>query len=727
MDLTICLNETFHPAGDDAPFNLPCRVLWIDERSDSAVLISLEAEPKQPWLYRLSSLTDLLREHKILRIEMKVPSFMLVLEDEIPEKQKAIRDIGWERIKDLVAEPGDGRIFYPGSMGSLIQIHSQRLGLQRKTLYRLLYRYWMLGSIRNALLPRYANSGAKGTTRQYAPGKYPGRPPRTLNPATQIRAKVLSGEDKAIIKIGYALYKDSAVKTIGDAYTRTLRHYYCEAIATPGFPEDKPTLKPLEQLPTLRQFEYWGKKSFDDITVLRSRKGERKWAKDHRHLSGRAGQNLMGPCHRFEIDATIADIYLVSRYNRTWIIGRPVVYVVVDVFSRMIVGLYVGLEGPSWNGARQALLNAFSDKVTFCVEHDIHIQPEDWPCSHLPQELCADRGEMLGLAAEGIVSGLGIDLAIAPPYRPDWKAVVESRFRILNQLTQIHWTPGGVAERIKERGDRDYRLDATLDLKQFTKIMISSVLHYNLHAGQPDLLNQDMIATGIDATPLAMWNWGIEHGLGTPNNQVAELVRLHLMAKSSGTVQAGGIFFAGMFYVAEDGSDNLRYSRARARGRETIDVWHDTTNSQNIWIRAADKSLKRCILRSTEVRYRDRRLEEILDMLQMVKFVSPDQRHAKLTGKVQLDEYIQTTIDGAVAEKKDAGKIGSKKAQLANIRRYRAIEKLTEKVVATPVAPAVVSSPPIGKEVHSISESFGERSAEVISILSQVRKRALHE
>ena len=158
MDLTININNTFRPEGDNAPFDLPCRVLWIEEKSDSVVLISVEAEPKQPWLYSLSSLIDSLREHKIMLVEMKVPDFMLALEDEIPETQKAIRDTSWGRIKDLVAEPGDGRIFQPGSMGSLIQAHAQRLGLQRKTLYRLLYRYWMLGSIRNALLPRYTNT-----------------------------------------------------------------------------------------------------------------------------------------------------------------------------------------------------------------------------------------------------------------------------------------------------------------------------------------------------------------------------------------------------------------------------------------------------------------------------------------------------------------------------------------------------------------------------------------
>jgi hypothetical protein len=151
---------------------------------------------------------------------------------------------------------------------------------------------------------------------------------------------------------------------------------------------------------------------------------------------------VYGPCHRFEIDATIADIYLVSRFNRHWIIGRPVVYVVVDVFSALIVGLFVGLEGPSWNGARHALFNAFTDKQAYCAAHGVEIRPEEWPCHHLPQEIMADRGEMLGAAAEGMVSGLHINLAIAPSFRPDWKSVVESRFRLLNNVSQIRWIPG---------------------------------------------------------------------------------------------------------------------------------------------------------------------------------------------------------------------------------------------------------------------------------------------
>lgn len=737
MSYVIELNDVFESVTQEAPFALPCRILWIDRDQDFVVLFNLQNPPRQPWHHPWRDFQEMVRSHKLRTVAIQLPDFMKVTEDELSEKQKALRDAAWDCIRPLVQGDTSGDIFLPGAMGKLVADRAKEVAakcnrpVDRKRLYRALYRYWMFGSVRNALLPNFVQSGAKGKDRQFLNGKFPGRPRKVLGAIPDARAKVLSLEDKEAIRIGYALYKDNHVKTVADAYIRTLNKFYRANRGVPGFSDEEVVLKPLSELPTLTQFHYWGKKAFDDMTILRARKGERSWSKDLRALRGRAKDGLYGPCHRFEIDATIADIYLVSRFNRNWIIGRPVVYVVVDVFSRMIVGVFVGLEGPSWNGARQALLNAFRDKVAFCAEHDVHIQPQDWPCHHLPQEICADRGEMLGLAAEGVVSGLGIDLAIAPPYRPDWKSIVESRFRLLNQLTQIHWTPGGVAERIKERGQRDYRLDATLNLKEFTQIVISGILHYNHHSRQPDWLDQDMITRQVDATPIGMWNWGIDQGLGRPNKQADDLVKLHLMCKATATVQAGGVYFEGRHFVEEGGGDGMRYARARAKGRQSLDVWHDVTQPHYLWVRDESKSLRRYVLRNDEQRYQDSRLEEIQDMLQILQHTSPEQRYAELVSKVQLDQQIQSTIALAEAEKKAAERPASKSARLADIRGNRAVEKLAERLKAgemstSPIRPVVpaVEHPAPATASTTAQEIFGDRSAEVIDFLSQLRKKS---
>ncbi|MGR5869222.1 hypothetical protein ACT7C5_24165 [Bacillus pacificus] len=83
-----------------------------------------------------------------------------------------------------------------------------------------------------------------------------------------------------------------------------------------------------------------------------------------------------------------------NEFNREWIIGRPIIYIVMDVFSRIVTGFYVGLEGPSWVGAMMALLCTSMDKVKFCKSYGVDINPEEWPIHHLPEILLADRGRV---------------------------------------------------------------------------------------------------------------------------------------------------------------------------------------------------------------------------------------------------------------------------------------------------------------------------------------------
>jgi hypothetical protein len=139
----------------------------------------------------------------------------------------------------------------------------------------------------------------------------------------------------------------------------------------------------------------------------------------------------------YEIDATIGDVYLVSRFDRNKIIGRPVVYIVIDVFSRMITGVYIGLEGPSWVGAMMALANATAPKVEYCLgcsRHHIdgrsyiarceaHSHRHDRPCQH-----------------QDIDEGL---LGRWPALRSECRLM---RAYVVNQL--IQWEDDGRTERV---------------------------------------------------------------------------------------------------------------------------------------------------------------------------------------------------------------------------------------------------------------------------------------
>jgi putative transposase len=97
------------------------------------------------------------------------------------------------------------------------------------------------------------------------------------------------------------------------------------------------------------------------------------------------------------------------------IIGRPVIYVVIDVFSNLIVGISVSFEGPSWIGAMLALENMALDKVSFCKENGFDIEEHEWPSCGLPREILADRGELLSKNSDDLTNSLDIRMSTTAP------------------------------------------------------------------------------------------------------------------------------------------------------------------------------------------------------------------------------------------------------------------------------------------------------------------------
>ena len=122
-----------------------------------------------------------------------------------------------------------------------------------------------------------------------------------------------------------------------------------------------------------------------------------------------------------------------------------------------------------------AIMNAAEDKVKYCKSFGITISPEEWPCQHLPGSILADRGEMEGSIADCLVKELGVVIENAPPYRGDLKGIIEKNFHLIN-LAMTDLLPGKVKKDFGERCSRDYRLDARLDIRQFTAIIIRCVV-----------------------------------------------------------------------------------------------------------------------------------------------------------------------------------------------------------------------------------------------------------
>jgi len=160
------INDVIEPVTETSEFQQLARVLWLDTISDQVVLFNIVKTPNKPWVMRLSELISFLDNGDIKTATIVPSPFMLRIEEDISEKEKCSRDKNWLRIRDLIETEVPGEIFQPGAMGRLITDQAIKCEIPKKTIYRLLYRYWMNGQVRNALLPDRFNSGGPGKPKQ---------------------------------------------------------------------------------------------------------------------------------------------------------------------------------------------------------------------------------------------------------------------------------------------------------------------------------------------------------------------------------------------------------------------------------------------------------------------------------------------------------------------------------------------------------------------------------
>lgn len=240
----------------------------------------------------------------------------------------------------------------------------------------------------------------------------------------------------------------------------------------------------------------------------------------------------------YQMDATEADIYLVSRFDRTSVIGRPYIYMAVDTTTQIIAGVYVGL-GAGELAVLKTLENAAMDKVQFCQRHGIEITPDQWPNTGVPMEIITDKGrDFCSEHIKEFCARYGIEMQSLPPFRPDQKSAVEKSFDLLqSRYKPLLRGKGVVEEDAQERWSTDYRAQAVLDLDEFTAVVIHCIVYLN--SGR-------LLPSG--KTPAQAWYEAAPSLLAADPDELHTSILPRTMAK----LIRKGIAFNGMLYIPEN-------------------------------------------------------------------------------------------------------------------------------------------------------------------------------
>jgi hypothetical protein len=283
-------------------------VLWVAPDQKSIATLNLSIKTSWPTLQAIEFWDELLQSGAA-QIDGRSGPDRILFESHISENDRKIRDKNWGYIAGLVSQVP--QICVPSLRRALLSEAVTEYGVYRSTIVAALQRYWRRGKCKNALLPDYYKCGGKENERRCGVEKR-GRPREN-----KIRVGVNITPDLAskMVRTAKAIYGGSrSSKTIVKAY----RHF----IDTECMVRHKDPVTGVDQLvykdeyavvgvPSVQQFKYWAFKP--DLRVQYQRKRRNlHYERNSRALLGTATSRTIGPGSRYEIDATIADIYLRS-------------------------------------------------------------------------------------------------------------------------------------------------------------------------------------------------------------------------------------------------------------------------------------------------------------------------------------------------------------------------------------------------------------------------------
>ncbi|MDA1924757.1 MULTISPECIES: integrase catalytic domain-containing protein [Bacillus cereus group] len=641
------------------------RILWIDSKQEVMYIISLNISNALPIKVNvLDIINDI--QNDIIRVSLSDPYYKLYMDEELNASQRGRIEKNWHLIQRLLSKENIPAIFDSKGRGGILKAYIQQ-GYTKPTLYKLLRMYWKNGQNKGAIVDNYKNCGGKGKEKKLGRKKI-GRP-KTNKDIEGEGINITQQVKKNIVNAFQKYYMNQKENSLRYTYERFLADNFMNKLNFDG--EIVLKFKEGANPPSYAQFVYWAKKLTSSHQVSIKRLGEKEHNLTQRAILGKSNDYVYGPGSLYQIDSTVADVYVVSSTNYNSIIGRPTLYLVVDVFSRMIVGFHVDTRPASLEMARLSLYCAVSDKVEYCKSLGVSIERGEWIASNLPAALLADRGELMGKEAQRLADRINIRLENTPPYRADLKGIVERALGVLQQSAKP-LLPGYVEKNFGKRGAPDYRLSAALTIQDIRKIIIEYIKMYNQKTLEHYELNEAMLRDQVIPTPNNIWRWGIEKCSGILSTYPKEELKFAFMSVDIGKVSGEGIKYKNIRYTCTKAIQEHWFEKARNK-RWKIRLLFDPRNMTFMYIKDENTSSYLVCEMDRTSAYYGKSLSEIEYLQKIERELKQNKIKENLERKVTYQSRIEKVVADAEQRTKSTFPIfeESNKEKIKNIRDSR--------------------------------------------------------
>lgn len=507
-----------------------------------------------------------------------------VPEEELNELERQKRDQAWEIISFFKNKLADEEHMFISKYRQKAMKETMAIfNISYNGLKNILIKYFKGGRTKSSLLPNYFRCGARGKNRKVGDKKR-GRPRKNSeNEGVNI--------DDRIRKIFHAglnrYYYNSRKNSLKTAFELTLRDFFTvDSIQKDGV--KIPVLVGKSKRPTYEQFLYWFRKSLNNSKKeIIKREGTRVYQQNFRAIIGSSTQDAeLGPGTLFQIDSTIFDCHLCSSFNRDILVSRPILFLVMDVYSRLIIGFNITFESlNSYSGAMVALANSMTSKKELCKKHGIEIQDNEFPYC-VPNRVLSDRGELVNGYINDAIQNLGITIQQTPPYHADYKGIIEQAFHQTN-IKILPFVDGAVinGKSQKMRGAIDNRINASMTIEDFTKVILKCILFHNNHHVLSDyILEESMIENKVEKIPIRLWEHGLKFKKGQLRVLSEEIIKTHLLPSQLGLITHKGLSFKKMLYASKYALENNWFQKARIKGSWKVKVCFNPTDLTDVLV-----------------------------------------------------------------------------------------------------------------------------------------------
>lgn len=532
-------------------------IVLVDIALNEIIIINADTTPKFPIRLNLSFVVQAVAKKNLFITDMAWPRLALRAMDDLSETQSAKAKTRFKDIRALVDNLE--AVLRNGYGEKLIEKTINQSGKSKQYIYDCFNGFLRYGQRVPALcLPIGKNiihiPKAKRDIRV-----------KQGRPNTKIpRGKVLDDYDIKIFNKGKRLYQKKNGPNIKTVYKQLMhKHYYKsrqkydvkEAIRRGC--EFRIKLKDRTERPTISQFYFWLVKEFKGNLPLRdkARQNRIENKKDYAGRTGNANINIIAPGQVFELDETPFDEELVSIFDptRQTKIGKATLYFVIDRFTKLITGLFITTENPSYKTVRQAIFCAARDKTPWLKEFGFNPQILKWEQRGVPTTLFVDNAEFRNRISEGAVFDLNVMVKFARAGRGDDKPSVEKLFNEFSNyfkgLSNAHQTKSllDIAKQVA-------RKNAKLTINELYTIAIVYVNYHNNHRRlSKDSRDREIIKSNVPPIPARLWNWGMKYRPGYLIEYPDEELYLKLLPKGTVSIHRHGINLlgTGLWYNSE--------------------------------------------------------------------------------------------------------------------------------------------------------------------------------